>query len=220
MPVYLITNLVNKKVYVGKTERSLESRWKEHVRSSKRKTNQPIRRAIKKYGDNSFSIQILNDTTDPMFLRWLERFWIAVFNSRDPYVGYNLTEGGEGVSGYKHSPEALAKVSAALKGRTYSPETRALWSAQRKGNKSRTGQKRTEEEKLKSSIALKKRYADFREGRGKPPGSLGTKHSADWKAAMSERMRGNKYASRSWTEEEKRKQSERVKKSWEKRRCR
>lgn len=30
--IYKITNLINNKLYIGKTERTIEVRWKEHLR--------------------------------------------------------------------------------------------------------------------------------------------------------------------------------------------
>ena len=45
-------------------------------------------------------------------------------NSKAP-AGYNLTDGGNGMVGYRHKPETKAKVSAKLKGRTFTAEHRA-----------------------------------------------------------------------------------------------
>lgn len=47
--IYKITNLINNKCYIGKTERTILSRWKEHLQ--KRKTlDLPLYRALNKYG--------------------------------------------------------------------------------------------------------------------------------------------------------------------------
>lgn len=45
----------------------------------------------------------------------------------------NMTDGGEGVSGLKHSPESIARVVARNLGRKHSQETRAKMSAARMG---------------------------------------------------------------------------------------
>jgi hypothetical protein len=60
---------------------------------------------------------------------------IAVFGRKDLGTGilHNRTDGGDGVSGFTHSPETRAKLSAANKGKTLSPETREKLSAARKG---------------------------------------------------------------------------------------
>lgn len=47
----------------------------------------------------------------------------------------NMTDGGEGHSGMRLSPEARARLSASLKGRKASPELRAKLSAAKKGIK-------------------------------------------------------------------------------------
>ena len=50
--IYLITNLLNNKKYIGKTTQSIEERWQEHIYDSKRKKceTRPLYRAIRKYG--------------------------------------------------------------------------------------------------------------------------------------------------------------------------
>ena len=56
--IYLITNNINGKKYVGKTELSIKKRWKQHIKDSKREKCEirPLYRAIRKYGQNNFSI--------------------------------------------------------------------------------------------------------------------------------------------------------------------
>ena len=68
---------------------------------------------------------------------YLEKYLIAYYNATNPSFGYNVTSGGEGTSGFKHSAETKAKLSAAKKGST-------PW------NK---GKKTSEEAKRKQSIA-------------------------------------------------------------------
>jgi U3 small nucleolar RNA-associated protein 14 len=77
------------------------------------------------------------------------------------------------MKGKKHTEESKKKMSEAHKGRsvwnkglvgaqTHSEETRQKLSEIGKGNKSRTGQKQSEEEKRKKSESLKKYYAERR----------------------------------------------------------
>ena len=58
--IYLITNNLNKKVYIGKTIRSLQTRWSEHLRDmhNPQKDNK-LYRAMNKYGSDNFIIEIL-----------------------------------------------------------------------------------------------------------------------------------------------------------------
>ena len=65
--IYQITNDINDKVYVGKTETSLEQRFKEHCKDSQteRCENRPLYRAMKKYGIEHFSISLIEQTEQP-----------------------------------------------------------------------------------------------------------------------------------------------------------
>jgi hypothetical protein len=57
----------------------------------------------------------------------------------------NLTDGGDGTSGIKHTEEWKEKVSKKLKGRKMSKEARAKLSAALKGNKNGLGTKKSKE---------------------------------------------------------------------------
>lgn len=96
MLVYLVTNLINGKRYVGQTSKDIGVRWKQH---SKRTTNCfALHNAIKKYGVFNFSVEILfNDLTKELSnefeIEYIERYRTVAPN------GYNLTNGGDGVGG-------------------------------------------------------------------------------------------------------------------------
>ncbi len=99
MVIYLITNLVNGKYYVGKTERSkAEARWCEHADDSvKHPERAPLLyRAFRKYGLVNFAFEILGEANSAEQLNTLEQLWIAVLHSADAAFGYNLTLGGTG----------------------------------------------------------------------------------------------------------------------------
>jgi group I intron endonuclease len=91
--IYKITNQVNGKVYVGKTEFSVEVRWKQHIADSvkTRCKDRPLYRAMNKYGLSSFSIEVLEET-DKTEER--ELYWINLLQSYSK--GYNATKGGDG----------------------------------------------------------------------------------------------------------------------------
>lgn len=89
--VYLITNTINNKKYIGITTRNISDRFKEHC-----KANSYIGRAIRKYGENNFSIEVLDIAHSKEELFDLEVKYISNYNSyRD---GYNQTIGGDGAS--------------------------------------------------------------------------------------------------------------------------
>ena len=92
--IYIITNSINDKVYIGQTIQTLKSRWQEHCRKScsKNETNMHIKRAIYKYGKENFSIRELERCRIEE-LDEREIYYISLYNS---YLnGYNSTKGGK-----------------------------------------------------------------------------------------------------------------------------
>jgi group I intron endonuclease len=133
MLIYLATNRVNGKPYVGKTEKTIETRWKWHLNSARKGSPNLIHRALRKYGDDAFSLQIVErDVPTKERLAELEAIWIVLMNSKVPN-GYNMSDGGEGNAGFKFSAASRAKVSRAGLGRKHSAETKRKISQAHKG---------------------------------------------------------------------------------------
>ena len=65
--IYQITNNINGKIYIGKTEFSIEKRFQEHCRDCfKRKTeHRPLYAAMRKYGIENFSVALIEKTDHP-----------------------------------------------------------------------------------------------------------------------------------------------------------
>ena len=101
--IYKITNTINQKVYIGKTERTIEQRFKEHCEEAFRERGEtrPLYRAMRKYGIEAFSIELLEETLNTDIR---EQYWIDFYQSY--YCGYNATLGGEGKTLYNY--EAIA----------------------------------------------------------------------------------------------------------------
>lgn len=92
--IYKITNTINGKIYIGKTERDIQTRWQEHLRHTKSLSNRlPLYRAISKYGKQNFTIEEL-EKCDNSILDEREIYWIKKYHSYGQ--GYNCTAGGEG----------------------------------------------------------------------------------------------------------------------------
>ena len=91
--IYKITNNINGKCYIGKTERTINVRWSEHIRLSRLKLDLPLYRAFLKYGVENFSIEEI-EQCDSTVIDEREIYWIDYFNSYKK--GYNCTAGGEG----------------------------------------------------------------------------------------------------------------------------
>lgn len=90
--IYIITNDINLKVYIGQTIRTLHERMLQHTEVNKITCNQAIKYAIKKYGKEHFSISLV-ERCPVELLNEREMFWISYFNSY--YNGYNNTKGGD-----------------------------------------------------------------------------------------------------------------------------
>lgn len=114
----------------------------------------------------------------------------------------NVTEGGEGVSGLRHSPEAKAKMSKARKGRTHTQATKTKMAAGRsKANNAFFGKVHSEETKRRISNAKKDNPTRFWLGKTRDPevgkkisealkGQVGRKHTEATKAKISSARKG------------------------------
>lgn len=96
--IYKYTNLINNKVYIGQTKKSLEQRHKNHL--NQLNDNTYFHRAIIKYGINNFKLELIEDNIPYDELDNREKYWIKYYDSfHTSGKGYNLTEGGQWGSG-------------------------------------------------------------------------------------------------------------------------
>lgn len=97
--IYKITNDVNNKIYIGKTQFSIDKRFNEHCRDAFREhcEKRPLYSAMKKYGINHFHIELVEETNEP---EEREKYWIEYFGSFK--YGYNATMGGDGKQIFNH----------------------------------------------------------------------------------------------------------------------
>lgn len=117
--IYLLTNKINGKIYIGQTWRALERRIGKNGNGYERCTY--LHNAIMKYGVENFEYSILDSSAeDQINADRLEKEYIEKYNSTDPSIGYNLMSGGKGC---RHSDESKAKISASLMGHPVSDET-------------------------------------------------------------------------------------------------
>ena len=91
--IYKITNDINDKIYIGKTEFSIQKRFQEHCKDALKtdSTNRPLYNAMKKYGVEHFFIELVEETDVP---EEREIYWIEYYQSFK--TGYNATMGGDG----------------------------------------------------------------------------------------------------------------------------
>lgn len=92
--------------YIGKTSRTEEIRWKEHIyealNSNDDNYNSIFNKAIRKYGAENFITEILEENIPDDMLSKKEQYWINYHRTfyLDDNHGYNMTRGGEGTSLY------------------------------------------------------------------------------------------------------------------------
>lgn len=131
--VYKITNKITGKVYIGITNQGSGARYRHHWYESRIGEPSPIHRSMAKYGEDNFTLEIIDfaDTYDE--LKEKEKYWIKEYDSMNREKGYNLTEGGDGTFGRMHSEETKDKIRQKAIGRKASEETKKKMSESRKG---------------------------------------------------------------------------------------
>jgi|ERR1700728_1460568 len=88
--IYLITNLVNGKMYVGQTIKTASARFVQHIWTANNKDGHLIHNAIRKYGSENFKISIIDAAFTAEELDYKETWYIQSLNCLDRKIGYNL----------------------------------------------------------------------------------------------------------------------------------
>lgn len=99
--IYKIINLINNKIYIGKTEKTIEKRFHEHIKKSlvydnKIDNQSHLYSAMQRYGINNFKVEEIDVADSKDELNEKEKYWIKFFNSTDNFLGYNIASGGAG----------------------------------------------------------------------------------------------------------------------------
>src|ERR1700689_3238177 len=117
MFVYLITNTVNGKQYVGQTTSTVTRRWSEYKNHSvKGHQTSVIHKAIRKYSPESFVIETICEVDSKQSLALAESAFIHALNTKAPN-GYNLKDGGDTASTKGLiSPEGRQRLSCRMLG--------------------------------------------------------------------------------------------------------
>ncbi len=118
--IYLITNLINGKQYVGKTKNSIEKRFADH--KSAGSNCKALKRAIKKYGDENFKIEIIEYCASWDALVEAEHRNILKYKSLTPN-GYNIIL--ETAQGRIWTEKMKEKSSKNMQGRASTANTKS-----------------------------------------------------------------------------------------------
>ena len=183
--IYKTINLITNKCYIGKTNNGLNNRMKGHKHYAlKIHNNDYFHKSIKKYGWNNFEWKILCECTTPEILNIMETFYIIVHKTHVSEGGYNLTWGGDGSLGFKHSEETKQKISENMKIISNSIEhkerTRLLGKRSTK-HSDETKKKISEIVKSRPPISEETRRKMSESNKGEKNAFFGKKHSEETK---------------------------------------
>lgn len=129
--IYKITNLINGKIYIGRTITKYTKYIKNKFQGIKRNPNKHLVYSVEKYGISNFSVKVIDVARTVKDLDALEIEYIKKAGSTNPSIGYNISLGGTGGSnfkGRKHTEASKLKMSqssrhySANKGRTLTEE--------------------------------------------------------------------------------------------------
>lgn len=90
--VYMYTNDLNGKVYIGRTKNTLEKRAQRDGANYRESTR--FYEAISKYGWENFTPAVLADNLTLEQANELEAYYIGLYKSTDAALGYNIQLGG------------------------------------------------------------------------------------------------------------------------------
>lgn len=188
--IYLIRCEITEQLYVGRTVKKIERRFKDHVKYALKhpEVSFKLASALRKYGAENFVVSELEKCAREM-LPEREQFWVAKLDTFEN--GLNSTPGGESgymsetaraklsermlgrngkdhpAYGYRHDEATKASIAEALRGRETSDETRLRMSEAHQGeNNSQFGQKLSEEHRSKIRQGVEEAYE---RGIKKPP---------------------------------------------------
>lgn len=157
--IYITTNLITGHKYIGKTSRNSDS----YLGSGT-----ILKHAIKKYGEENFKKEIIEECDTLEELNEREYYWIKKYNAVESDDFYNLVDGGHGggdnLSNHPHLDEIRKKISIGTS----------------KGQMGRKHSKETIEKIRESNTGIKK-----------------GPHTEEWKKLVSEKLKGKKKPPRS-----------------------
>lgn len=121
--IYVTTNLINGKMYVGQKRINTSDNWRLYYGSGT-----IIKYALKKHGKENFDRKIIDIAFNEDELNYLEKYYIKVFNSVKNDMWYNLCYGGIGGRGRVSLEDGLKnkidEVKTKKKGHKWTDYTR------------------------------------------------------------------------------------------------
>lgn len=160
MIVYCATHIASGRRYIGATSKTLARRKQQHLTQAKgrRRGCAYFWAAIRKYGSEAFTWEVIGTAASRQDAMDLERATIRKWATTDPDRGFNLTEGGNGPT-----EASITRIGHALRGRAKSAEHCRRIAAGRLGiPPSNKGKTRTQASIDKSAAGLRRYMSDPR----------------------------------------------------------
>lgn len=112
--IYKITNLVNQKVYIGQTVKTVQKRFTQHKNNSNKEYFSQIvlYKAFNKYGLENFICEEIEEVENDL-LDEREKYWIEYYDSY--FNGYNSTLGGRATQLYNWDIDDIIEKYLELK---------------------------------------------------------------------------------------------------------
>ncbi|OPZ38227.1 MAG: GIY-YIG catalytic domain protein [Synergistetes bacterium ADurb.BinA166] len=138
--IYCHTHVESGRRYVGLTRKTWRQRWDQHVCQARRAnvSRNHWYNAIRKYGKDAFSHEVLEVCSDLEVANLAEECWVEFFDTRNPEKGFNLVKGGLHTPHPVKNPwdrpefrEKMVPVLQKMNDRTYSERSevsREVWS--------------------------------------------------------------------------------------------
>jgi hypothetical protein len=95
--IYCHIHIESGRRYTGLTKKTMAFRWNQHLQNALKKRGKGCAHfwaAIRKYGKDAFSHEVLETCSDLDQSNLAEEWWIRWFRTRDPQFGFNLKRGG------------------------------------------------------------------------------------------------------------------------------
>jgi len=205
--IYQITNILNGKKYIGQTLQNIACRWKAHKSFALSGGDNPLARAIRKYGPDNFVIQVIETCPEPLLNAAEQEAIKRLETCVDRGKGYNSTMGGD--SGGSLSAVFRKKLSDAHKGKKLSPEHIKKIAA---ANRLRIYPSMSEEKKVKLRIAHIGKKLSSQHKASISKALVGRTLTVEHSLKIAEANTGKKYGP--VTEEQRRRSSETAKRQW------
>lgn len=155
MIIYKTLNIVNGKYYIG-----MDTNNNPNYLGS----GTLLKKAIEKYGKDSFKKIILEQCDSIEQLKEQEKYWINVYNACSDRESYNISTGGTGGDNFTHNPDKEL-IRKKLQARRHTDATKKKisennWQKYNPGH--RTGTKWSEEQRTKMEMYLAENGSPFK----------------------------------------------------------